>query len=193
MYSLLLPDRADSPRVKRKSQKQDSGDAEPNQSRDGVQTNTPGQMNEPDTCTNVVSTAPSGRGQLHQGNAAVDSDVSATGKRRVKIVAKSVQVERTKVQGDDECDQKLEEDTAKGDRDAVVQRHSQNGKSVDKPSQVAVVRRRGKRERDALKLRNRKSALHGEEGTSASMEDMDVQIVSVSSKHSGTDEEILSR
>ena len=182
MYGLLLPDKADSPHAKRKSQKQDSGDSEPDQSHDVVQTNAPGQINGPGT--KLVLPPASGGDQLHQADAAVGSDVSATGKRRVKIVAKSVEVKRTKVDGSDECDQNLDPGNTEGDRDDVMQ---------NRRSQPAVVRRRGKRDRDALKLRNRKSALHGEEGTNASMEDMDVQIVSVTSEQSGTAEEILSR
>lgn len=202
VYGLLLPDRADSPHVKKRLRQQ-SAITEPNSPSD-VQENGLDQSDMPGTDqtdgpgTNVVSTPLSTGIKMHQ----VDTELTPTtpsikahtSKRRSRV--KIVDDKKTKVDENDQIDQKLDQK-----RDQKRDHHNTEGDQGDvtqhpnaeKQSQPVVIRRRDRGERDTKKLRNRKSSLHGEVGTSALMEDTDVQIVSVSQEDSGTTEEITSR
>ena len=198
VYGLLLPDRADSPHVKKRLRQQ-SAITEPDSPSD-VQENGLDQSDMPGTDqtdgprTNVVSTPLSTGIKMHQ----VDTELTPTtpsikahtSKRRSRV--KIVDDKKTKVDESDQIDQKLDQKrdhhNTEGDQGDVTQHPN-----AEKQSQPVVIRRRDRGERDAKKLRNRKSSLYGEVGTSALMEDTDVQIVSVSQEDSGTTEEITSR
>ena len=197
VYGLLLPDRADSPHVKKKL-KQQSAITEPDSPSD-VQANGLDQSDVPGTDqtdgpgTNVVLTPMSTGIKMPQGDTELTPTTPSikahTSKRRSRV--KTVDDKRTKVdksdQNDQQLDQKLDHHNT-GDQGDATQHLN-----AEKQAQPVVIRRRDRGERDAKKLRNRKSSLHGGEGASALMEDTDVQIVSVSPKDSGTAEEILSR
>ena len=202
VYGLLLPDRADSPHVKKRLRQQ-SAITEPDSPSD-VQKNGLDQSDMPGTDqtdgpgTNVVSTPLSTGIKMQQ----VDTELTPTtpsikahtSKRRSRV--KIVDDKKTKVDKSDQIDQKLDQKwdqkrdhhNTEGDQGDVTQHPN-----AEKQSQPVVIQRRDRGERDAKKLRNRKSSLHGEVGTSALMEDTDVQIVSVSQEKSGTAEEIMSR
>ena len=191
VYGLLLPDRADSPHVKKKL-KQQSAITEPDSPSD-VQANGLDQSDVPGTDqtdgpgTNVVLTPLSTGIKMPQGDTELTPTTPSikahTSKRRSRV-----KVEKTKVDESDQNDQNLDHQNTEADQSDVTQHPN-----AEKQAQPVVIRRRDRGERDAKKLRNRKSSLHGGEGASAMMEDTDVQIVSVSPKDSGTAEEILSR
>ena len=195
VYGLLLPDRADSPHVKKRLRQQ-SAITEPDSPSD-VQKNGLDQSDMPGTDqtdgpgTNVVSTPLSTGIKMHQ----VDTELTPTtpsikahtSKRRSRV--KIVDDKKTKVDESDQIDQKLDQKRDHHNTEGDVTQHP----NAEKQSQPVVIRRRDRGERDVKKLRNRKSSLHGRDGTSALMEDTDVQIVSVSQEKSGTAEEIMSR
>ena len=191
VYGLLLPDRADSPHVKKKLRQQ-SAITEPDSPSD-VQANGLDQSDAPGTDqtdgpgTNVVLTPLSTGIKMPQGDTdltpTTPSIKAHTSKRRSRV-----KVEKTKIDESDPNDQNLDHQNTEADQGDATQHPN-----AEKQAQPVVIRRRDRGERDAKKLRNRKSSLHGGEGASAMMEDTDVQIVSVSPKDSGTAEEILSR
>ena len=191
VYGLLLPDRADSPHVKKKL-KQQSAITEP-ESPSGAQANELDQSDAPGTDqtdgpgTSVVLTPLSTGIKMSQGDTELTPTTPSikahTSKRRSRV-----KVQKTKVDESDPNDQNLDHHNTEVDQSDATQHPN-----AEKQAQPVVIRRRDRGERDAKKLRNRKSSLHGGEGASALMEDTDVQIVSVSPKDSGTAEEILSR
>ena len=191
VYGLLLPDRADSPHVKKRLRQQ-SAITEPDSPSD-IQENGFNQSDVPGTDqtdgpgTNVVLTPLSTGIKMHQADTELTPTTPSvkahTTKRRSRV--KIVDDKKTKVDESHQSDQKLDHPNTEGD----VAQHP----NAEKQSQPVVIRRRDRGERDAKKLRNRKSSLHGGDGTSVLMEDTDVQIVSVSQEDSGTAEEIMSR